>query len=182
MGLAPVGAAYLLLSHRHRPLLRRFSPSLPGGAGTGCSGCMRAAGEVFVARALLNALRERTATTDCSPSVPFQDSTLRARYCLMSQPRCALRFGRECSPLHTTIAARALIILETELWPNLIRETRERGAVLFSTGGSVPGNIRDTGATAISCRPSILISHVGFRMRCISIDSQCLASRKTESP
>lgn len=137
MSLAvPVGAAWLACHRRYRPLLKRFAPPVPDFSGQrpfwvhACS-----VGEVNTARELLAALQRRW------PNVPvlLTVSTLSGyelakginvplTWCPFD-PACLVRhFVRRLDP-------RALLVIETELWPNLYRETRRCGAPVILVSG-----------------------------------------------
>jgi len=169
MGLAaPVGAAYLLLSHRHRPLLRRFSPSLPGSAGTGvlwvhaCS-----VGEVFVARALLNALQGKNRDNGLLLTVSTLSGLDLARKILPDVPTTFAPFDLAASVRRFIRQLRpaALIILETELWPNLIRETRRAGVPVLILNGRISPRKYPRYRRYRHFLPPVypLISHVGVQ-------------------
>ncbi len=128
---APLGALYLVASSRHRPLLRRFYPVLSPHIGDSPLWVHAASvGEVNVAMGLIQAFKKK------APTIPvvLTVSTLSGlRLARMRAPAITVAFV----PFDLIISVRSfvrrmrprqLVIIETELWPNLLRETRRSGA------------------------------------------------------
>ena len=136
---APLGAAYLAARKRHRPLLARFHPTVPALPSPQRPIWVQACsvGEVNTARPILKALTERW------PGVPvvLTASTVAGRQLALDtlegvdttwlpfdHPLCMRRFVRQLRP-------RALVLIETELWPNLLWQTRRSGAPVVLVNG-----------------------------------------------
>lgn len=126
---APIGAAYLAVHHKHRPLLGRFSPPLSKFSSDrpawfqACS-----VGEVGVARSFIAAFRERW------PNIPLllTCSTVAGHdlaegacddipvgWFPLDHPWIVRRFFSAVSP-------RVLVLIETEVWPNVVRHAHRR--------------------------------------------------------
>ena len=135
---APFGAAWLCAHPQHRPLLARFAPQVPTHPCDepfwvhACS-----VGEIGVASPIIRAMNERW------PSVPIlltvstasgHELASRGSYSAMvawlpfDVRRVVHRFVRQVNP-------RALLLIETELWPNVMRETRRHGAPVVLING-----------------------------------------------
>lgn len=125
----PIGAGYLAASARHRPSLGRFYPRVPALPASPIWVHACSVGEVAVAQPLLNALAEQY------PTIPrlltTSTATGRARAESMNldcgiawfpfdHPLSVSHFLRQANP-------RLLILIETELWPNVLRLTTQRG-------------------------------------------------------
>ncbi|NIA15655.1 MAG: 3-deoxy-D-manno-octulosonic acid transferase [Nitrospiraceae bacterium] len=136
---APFGATYLAACKRHRPLLARFHPTIPTPSSQECPIWVQACsvGEVNTARPILKALAQRW------PGVPIvlTASTVTGRQLALDiaegvdtawlpfdHPLCMRRFVRQLRP-------RALVLIETELWPNLLWQTRRFGAPVVLVNG-----------------------------------------------
>jgi 3-deoxy-D-manno-octulosonic-acid transferase len=129
-GAAPVGAAYLALSPRHRALLARFAPPVPVLPAPPLWLHACSVGEVGVAKPLVGALRAAfpnlpllltcsTATghalaLDSLPDVP-------RTWFPFDQRAAVARFFEKARP-------RLLTLIETEVWPNVMREAARRAA------------------------------------------------------
>lgn len=135
---APLGAAWLAWSPEHRALLGRFNPALsvPGEGPIWLHAC--SVGEVGTARPILEALRARwpeisvvvTASTvggrKLADSLCGDGSS--AAWFPFDHPLVVRRFLRRLRP-------RALALVETELWPAAIRETRRAGVPVVLVNG-----------------------------------------------
>ncbi|HIJ65041.1 MAG TPA: glycosyltransferase [Candidatus Hydrogenedentes bacterium] len=134
---AAPAAAWLALRRKHRPLLRRFSPSLP-------ANCRRpiwmqacSVGEVATARPIVAAMRVRwpgvpivlTASTAAGHALAQSDAAgATVAWFPFDHPWVVRRFVRRLDPL-------ALVLVETEVWPNVLREMCRHGApVIIITG------------------------------------------------
>ncbi len=136
---APIGAVYLLFSKRHRPLLRRFWPITPDCTDAPLWVHACSVGEIGVARAFIAAFKnERTETPILltvstlsglaqTPNLGALAETTLAPFDLAC---CVRSFVRRVRP-------RALVLIETELWPNLVRETRRHGIPVVVVNGRI---------------------------------------------
>ena len=134
---APLGAMWLALRPGHKALLQRFAPripELPDGP-VWVHAC--SVGELGTARPLIAAMRERW------PSLPvlLTTSTLAGRalcecageefhvtWCPFDVLPCIRRFLRLVRP-------RLLVLIETEMWPNMLREARRNGVAVVVVNG-----------------------------------------------
>ena len=126
---APVCALYLLLSNRNRRLLRRFWPALPSMPDTPIWIHACSVGEINATRGLVQTLRHYIPDTPVLLSVStlsayklaisssMEVTTVFAPFDLLWSVR---GFIKKAKP-------RILVIIETELWPNLIRESNRNG-------------------------------------------------------
>lgn len=135
---APIGALWLAANAKYRPLLRRFCPDVPdlGEARPfwvhACS-----VGEVNTARPIVKALQSR------HPDRPvvLTTSTISGHdLAVKGEPEVAaawLPFDHPLSVSHFVqrLRPRALLLLETELWPALLHETRRAGVPVVVVNG-----------------------------------------------
>ncbi|HOC70637.1 MAG: 3-deoxy-D-manno-octulosonic acid transferase [Candidatus Hydrogenedentes bacterium ADurb.Bin101] len=136
--LAPAGAGYLLCRRKYRILLRRFNTRVPRFTQErviwihGCS-----VGEVMVARILVNALREKypeaalllTVNTVSGNELAKTSITgAQITFAPFDLAVCVRRFLNKARPA-------ILLLLETELWPGLVREARRRGVPVVVVNG-----------------------------------------------
>jgi len=127
---APLARTWLAFSRRHAVLRERFAPAVPGGTLGAVWVHACSVGEVNTVRALIPALRLRF------PGVPvlLTTSTVAGRELALNTVRdtqvtwlpfdarkAVRRFVHRVQP-------RVLVLVETEVWPNLVRETRAFGA------------------------------------------------------
>lgn len=136
---APAGALWLAVSPRYRPLLGRFSARVPDLPSRPVCFQACSVGEVGTAKPLTASFAAR------HPDIPIllTTSTL-AGYAQASAPESKIpvawfpfdqkllvrRFLQRSNP-------RALVLLETELWPNVLRETRRRGIPSIVVNGRI---------------------------------------------
>lgn len=135
---APFGAAWLVVHPRYRPLLRRFAPVIPNGLAAAplwvhaCS-----VGEVNTSRPLVRAMAQRWPDVPvCLTVSTVAGHDLAGKTCAdvpctwlpFDHLVCVRRFVRRMRP-------RALVVMETELWPNLLREARRFGAAVMLANG-----------------------------------------------
>ncbi|MBI4557395.1 MAG: hypothetical protein HY706_07425 [Candidatus Hydrogenedentes bacterium] len=135
--LAPFGAAWLAVSPRHRCLLARFHPPVPTFSGPVLWVQACSVGEISVARPFLQALRSRWPDLSLLLTVSTVSGYRLASTACEGIPvtwfpfdhRVVVeRFVRRARP-------RALVLIETELWPNVIRAAiRRRIPVLLVNG------------------------------------------------
>jgi len=134
---APLGALWLMAHRRHRPLLARFAPPLPPFERRPLWVQACSVGEVGTARPLIRAFHER------HPDVPvlLTASTVTGHALAQSlgggvdvawfpfdHKTVVRRFLRRARP-------RALALIETEIWPNVLRETRRYGVPVVLLNG-----------------------------------------------
>ena len=123
------GIAWLCVRRRHRALLGRLAPRIPllPDRPIWLQAC--SVGEVGVARSMIPVLRRRWPGTPILLTVStLAGRALAARTCSgVAQTWCPFdhrlavaRFVRQAKP-------RALVLIETEIWPNMLRETAKRG-------------------------------------------------------
>ncbi len=125
---APVGAAYLALSSRHRPLLARFAPSVPEFVQPPVWLHACSVGEVGVVKPLVEALHS------AQPNVPllvtYSTASGRTRTCEVLPDTPNTWFPFDVHPVvarfFATARPRLLALAETEIWPNVIRVAVER--------------------------------------------------------
>lgn len=134
---APFVAAYLALTPRYRPLLRRFHPYVPLLPWSPLWVHACSVGEVMTARPLIERLRERfpqipivlTAATrtghDQAEQIDAADHVL---WFPIDQPWIVRHFITRLQP-------RALVLIETELWPALLRECARANVPIVLANG-----------------------------------------------
>lgn len=137
--LAPCGAVWLRCHPRYHPLLARFNPPVPALNDRPVWVHACSVGEVNTARPILKVLQSRL------PNIPMLLTVSTATGYALAEKVCA-EFAVAWSPFDTRAAVRrflekarprALVIIETELWPNLIRETRRCGAPVILVNGRI---------------------------------------------
>lgn len=132
---APLGAAYLRCRRKHRALLGRFNPEIPS-LGSARPFWVHACsvGEVNTAKALVVGMRARWPETPVLLTTSTQTGYELARgigpatWCPFDSAACVRRFVRTLNP-------RALLVVETEVWPNLYREPRKAGVPVVLING-----------------------------------------------
>jgi 3-deoxy-D-manno-octulosonic-acid transferase len=126
---APVGAGWLAARPDRRPLLRRFAPLSAPLAGNPLWLQACSVGELMAIKPLLAGLQRRW------PQVPLllTTSTLSGfRWAETASLPATLAFFPFDHPLAVErflnrAAPRALVLLETEIWPNVVRRAARRG-------------------------------------------------------
>lgn len=136
---APVGACWLKHSTLHHELLARFNPGLPSLEKPPLWLQACSVGEVNTARPILDAMR------DHFPGYPRLLTSSTAAGHVLATKNCrhakvtwfpfdarksVRRFLDQAQP-------RALVLLETELWPNVLRECARRGIPVFLINGRI---------------------------------------------
>lgn len=125
---APAGAAWLAVRRGQRPLLRRFSPLTAPVSGHPVWVQACSVGELGAARPVLGGLRARrpdvpilltTSTLTGYQAAPSACAEADVAFFPFDHRLAVGRFLRRAEP-------RALVLLETELWPAVIRETHRR--------------------------------------------------------
>lgn len=134
------GALWLRAHPRYHPLLARFHPIVPDGIGSSpmwihaCS-----VGEVGTARPILNAMRRRW------PDMPVLLTVSTISGFALAQEVCCefpvtwfpFDLKRSVRGFVRQIKPRALVLIETEIWPNVLRETRRFGAPVVLLNGRI---------------------------------------------
>lgn len=131
------GRVWLQLHPAHRELLARFHPNPPRCAAPPFWVHACSVGEVNTARPIIRALQERF------PDTPVLLSTATASGQALAQKDAAgavptwFPFDTRAAVRRFLQAAtpRALILIETEIWPNVVRETRRFGAPVIVVNG-----------------------------------------------
>jgi len=144
--LTPFGALYLLLSRKYRPLLRRFRPSIPSDLCTGslwihaCS-----VGEVFLAKVIIDALQLAAPRSGILLTVSTLSGMDLAKRTLPRVPLTFLPMDTLWSvrPFVKKLRPALLVLMETELWPTLIRETKRQGAPVIILNGRLSNDKYD---------------------------------------
>jgi 3-deoxy-D-manno-octulosonic-acid transferase len=136
--VAPLAAGWLATHPKHKPLLVRFRPPLPPSCSRrpiwvhACS-----VGEVGTAKPLIQAMQQRWRDWPLLLTVSTASGHERARTTCSDVPltwfpfdcrRSVRRFLHQLRPL-------ALVLIETEIWPNVLRETRRLGAPVVLING-----------------------------------------------
>jgi 3-deoxy-D-manno-octulosonic-acid transferase len=137
----PFVAGYLSLHPRHRSLLRRFAPTMPssleGRRPIWVHAC--SLGEVNTAIPLLDALRESYPHTPVVLTVSTRSGMDRAHtlppeyhptWFPFDHPASVRRFLRLLQP-------RLLILIETELWPNVLQECHRSAIPVALVNGRI---------------------------------------------
>jgi 3-deoxy-D-manno-octulosonic-acid transferase len=134
---APFGAAWLALESKHRRLLGRFAPPVPVSHRRPFWVQACSVGEVGTAKQLIMAMRQRWPEIPVALTVSTvsgydlaeaacQDVAL--TWFPFDHPYVVRRFVRGLAP-------RALILIETEIWPNVLREAHRAGAAAVLVNG-----------------------------------------------
>ncbi|MCX5771475.1 MAG: 3-deoxy-D-manno-octulosonic acid transferase [Candidatus Hydrogenedentes bacterium] len=140
---APFAAFYLLLRPKYRPLLGRFRPHVPlPPAGQrprplwihACS-----VGEVNVARPIVEAATTRWPDLPLLLTVSTVSGRDLARNVLPRVPLTWLPFDHPAcvGPFRRELDPRALVLLDTELWPCLIRSLRLSAVPVILANGRI---------------------------------------------
>lgn len=125
----PPTAAYVSLRARHRPLLARFAPRVPRCDAPPLWVHACSVGELSVARPIVAALRERhpglpvvltVSTTSAWPMAEADPAGAALAWFPVDHPSVVARFFDRLTP-------RALVLVETEIWPNILRAAERRG-------------------------------------------------------
>ena len=126
---APGLRAWLRRHPRHGPLLARFDPEIPADVVRPLWVHACSVGEVTTAKPILQALRQRFAgapillSTSTATGRDLADRTCAGcpvTWFPFDAPGSVRQFLEKAQP-------RILILIETELWPNVLRECRRRG-------------------------------------------------------
>lgn len=137
---APAVAAFLGFRPKYRPLIARFSPRLGksrGGLPIWVHAC--SVGEVSVAKPLIAAMRRRwpeaphlltTSTINGHALAQSCGADAEIAWFPMDHPWVVRRFFDRAQP-------RALVLIETELWPNVLREAHRRAVPVVLVNGRI---------------------------------------------
>lgn len=135
---APWGALWLALNGKHRPLLKRFNPPLSSQDDGPLWLHACSVGEVATARPIVEAFRARwpeipvvvtvSTITGRALAESFGGEGVSVTWFPFDHPLVVRRFVRRLRP-------RTLALVETELWPAVIRETRRSGAPVVVING-----------------------------------------------
>lgn len=140
LAAAEPAARFWLSRHPEHAVLReRFAPSIPPLTGRPLWVHACSVGEINTARPLIRALRGRfpdtpvLLTTSTAAGRTLADRGVEGAvpaWLPFDRARAVRRFIGEARP-------RALVILETELWPNLLREARRAGVPVLIANGRI---------------------------------------------
>ena len=134
---SPVAALWLSAHPKYKPLLARFKPEVPPDLDRPLWVHACSVGEVTTAKPVIKAMRQRW------PDIPviLTVSTVSGRelagmtcagipvtWCPVDHKGIVRRFVRQLQP-------RALVLIETEIWPNLLRESRSFGSPVVLVNG-----------------------------------------------
>lgn len=133
----PLGAAWLALHPGHRELLARFAPPIPETLERPIWVQACSVGEILTAKPIIKALKERW------PGVPVALTVSTAAgyeiACTSFTDVPVVWFPFDVKPSVRRFVSRlnpmALVLVETELWPNVLRETRRAGAPVVLVNG-----------------------------------------------
>ncbi|NLV40184.1 MAG: 3-deoxy-D-manno-octulosonic acid transferase [Candidatus Hydrogenedentes bacterium] len=135
----PLARIWLARHPGHAALRERFDPPVPPLAGRPVWVHACSVGEINTARPLIRALQARfpgvpvLLTTSTAAGRALADKGVEgavAAWLPFDRVRAVRRFIGEARP-------RALVILETELWPNLLREARRAGVPVIIANGRI---------------------------------------------
>jgi 3-deoxy-D-manno-octulosonic-acid transferase len=135
--LAPFAAVGLLVHRKHRPLLGRFFPSIPVISERPIWVQACSLGEVNAARPIIAAMRKRW------PEIPvlLTTSTRAGRAAATASPNdfgvawCPFDHFLSVRGFLRRVKPRALLLVETELWPNLVGQSRRAGVPVLIVNG-----------------------------------------------
>ncbi len=141
--LAPLGIAYLLFSKRYRQLLQRFRPHVPASRSFPLWIHAASVGEVRVAKGLIEAIHIKRADMPIILTVSTLSGLSLAEREISGAAVTLAPFDLIWSvrSFVRRVRPRKLVIIETELWPNLLRETRRHGAEVIILNGRVSASV-----------------------------------------
>ncbi len=138
-GAAPLIRVWLKRRPGHKELLARFDPPAPrfGGGPLWIHAC--SVGEVNTARPVLHALKDRV------PEIPVLLTTSTATGQALARKTCAdfpvtwFPFDHPGSVrrFFDAVRPRALVLIETELWPNVIQAAKARNIPVVIVNGRI---------------------------------------------
>ncbi|MCC6143586.1 MAG: 3-deoxy-D-manno-octulosonic acid transferase [Candidatus Hydrogenedentes bacterium] len=136
---APVGRFWLWTHREHRELLQRFAPRVPAFADRPIWVHACSVGELNTAEPFVQGLKRHfphhpvlvTTSTSSGHSLAekkFPEGSI--AWCPFDTRRSVRRFLRQARPA-------ALVLIETEIWPNLIREAAVLGIPVLTVNGRI---------------------------------------------
>lgn len=137
--ISPAAHVYLRIHSRHRELLARFAPSVPRFASRPIWVHACSVGEVGAARALIAAVQRRfpgapvlltTSTVSGYALAHKNASDYAVSWCPFDSKSAVRRFIARLRP-------RALVLVETEVWPNLLREAHRSDVPVVLVNGRI---------------------------------------------
>jgi 3-deoxy-D-manno-octulosonic-acid transferase len=134
---APFGAAYLAARPKLRPLLGRFAPSIPKFEHRPFWVQACSVGEVAVAKQIISQLHQRWPETPTLLTVSTISGLEFAKSSNPNEPVTWFPFDEQhvARKFIRTLNPRALILVETEIWPNILREARRAAVPTLLTNG-----------------------------------------------
>ena len=135
----PLGAGYLAASSRHRAAIGRFYPNVPKMPAPSIWIHACSVGEVAVAQPVLEALARQcpdipilltTSTVTGHARAKALADTSALAWFPIDHPLSVAHFLRQADP-------RLLILIETELWPNVLRLTSRQGIPVALVNGRI---------------------------------------------
>ena len=134
---APMARVWLRAHAAHRVLLERFAPSVAPFEGETLWVHACSVGEVATARPILAALKERFPNASC-----LLTSSTATGFALASKANeadavawCPFDTRAALRRFLDTARPRALVLVETEIWPNMLRECRRRDIPVIIVNG-----------------------------------------------
>lgn len=134
----PLAIVWLAVSPKHRPLLARFAPYVPQTKDRPLWLHACSVGEVNTAIPLIDAFRQR------HPQIPVVLTTSTIAGHELARDKCQGAYRLTWFPVDhrrivrrfiTALDPRALVLIETEIWPNVIKEARRHGAPVVMLSG-----------------------------------------------
>jgi 3-deoxy-D-manno-octulosonic-acid transferase len=137
--LAPMVRLYLRRHTKYHPLVERFSPKVPPGLLHPVWVHACSVGEVVAARPLLRALRTQFGEQSVLLTVSTVTGRALAEDSSAEVPVTWFPFDTPSAVRSFFGAARprALLLVETEIWPNVLREAGRRGVPVFIVNGRI---------------------------------------------
>lgn len=136
---APAAALWLRSSTRHRSLSGRLDPEVPAFsvAPIWLQAC--SVGEVNTAAPILAALHDRWPEVPVLLTVSTQSGRERAEVFLPDIPLAWFPFDHPGSVRRfvANLNPRLLVLIETEIWPNVVQETRRHGCPVAVINGRI---------------------------------------------
>lgn len=137
--ITPAVHLYLRVHPRHRELLARFAPTVPRFVSRPIWVHACSVGEVGTARAFIAALQQRI------PGVPVLLTTSTASGHALARKNasdfavswCPFDSRGVVRPFITRLRPRALVLIETEVWPNLLREAHRSDVPVIVVNGRI---------------------------------------------
>lgn len=136
---APAVLLYLLVTRKHRKLIQRFRPNIPVFPASPIWIHACSVGEVNVAKQLIQLLRKKDPMRPVMLSVSTLSGVNLAASLSLDATVVLAPFDLKWTILSFIKRARpcVLAIIETELWPNLVRETDRSGIPVLILNGRI---------------------------------------------